>query len=649
MKKKLLVFLSLLLLVATIFARPVNALDIEYNEENIRDYDVEIYLNEDATMEVTEKIQVYAAGEEIKHGIYRDFPTQYSNKKVKFDVTEVLLDGDSENYSLEAIDRGVRIKIGNENENVSKGLHTYTISYETERQIAFEDDYDELYWNVIGSGWNFSIDHCHARVYLPEGAKVIEDKLKTYTGEYGSKEKTNHVYMYTAGNFIDYEIMDRLNKQEAFTISVCIEKGALIEPSMSQKIGWFLEDNAIALTLIILMLFLAIWQIVMWKKRGVDPKPNVIIPKYFPPEGMAPSDTKYVSTMGSMSKIMEATIINMAVKGYFKFEKADKKKIKIVKNLEKTDLSQLDENELKIYNSFNTEETLVYSSSLQSKIQKCTETISKNLKEKYNDKLFFKNTSLITISIVATIIFLVISTIVGVTINPFATYGFMEQFIVSIPLGFFTMFLISLVNTIKRGSSPALVVILLVIFTIPIIMAIGIFALSMIISLLEFSLNVWAIIIVFVDNYVFYKLIRRYSEEGLRKKEDIEGFKMFIKTAKDDDFKEKTPEMFDKYFPYAYVLGLENKWAKKFEDVLAEANYTPTWCSYDMFNAGTFNAMVFTNAFSSSFSSGMSSASTAPSSSGGSGGGGFSGGGGGGRRPEGAGKALNKNESSLFS
>ena len=74
-------------------------------------------------------------------------------------------------------------------------------------------------------------------------------------------------------------------------------------------------------------------------------------------------------------------------------------------------------------------------------------------------------------------------------------------------------------------------------------------------------LSSWAIGALILDNIVFYKLIRRYTEAGLRVKEDIEGFKMFINTAKDDDFEDKTPEMFDKYFPYAYVLGLENKWA----------------------------------------------------------------------------------------
>ena len=156
----------------------------------------------------------------------------------------------------------------------------------------------------------------------------------------------------------------------------------------------------------------------------------------------------------------------------------------------------------------------------------------------------------------------------------------------------------------------------------------------------EYAFQGFVLVEVCIQNYLFVKLIPKYSEDGMRIKEEIEGFEMFIKTVKDDDFADKTPEMFDKYFAYAYVLGLENAWASKFEDVLKQANYTPSWCSDYLFVSGMFDCSSFTSSFSSSISSGVSSASTAPSSSSSSGGGGFSGGGGGGRWPEVAGKIV---------
>ena len=124
---------------------------------------------------------------------------------------------------------------------------------------------------------------------------------------------------------------------------------------------------------------------------------------------------------------------------------------------------------------------------------------------------------------------------------------------------------------------------------------------------------------------------------------------MFIKTV-DDNVVEKTPEMFDKYFAYAYALGLENKWAKKFEIILDETSYTPLWCSERTFYRDKFNSRAFTADFSSAIMVGMRSADgisnifngsgngSDRSSGGSSGGSGFAGGGRGGRWPEVAGK-----------
>lgn len=131
---------------------------------------------------------------------------------------------------------------------------------------------------------------------------------------------------------------------------------------------------------------------------------------------------------------------------------------------------------------------------------------------------------------------------------------------------------------------------------------------------------------------------------------------MFINTTNDGNFKDKTPEMFDKYFAYAYVLNEENKWAGKFEDILKQMGYTPVWCStkiyHDRFDCKSFSA-GFSKLFSAAttgygsgrlyydrYSGGRSSGGGHSMGGGSSRGGGFSGGGRGGRWPEVAGKKI---------
>ena len=85
--------------------------------ERILNFTSHIVVHADASMTVTEDISVQAAGQEIKRGIIRDFPTTYRDRlgntvKVGFKVEEVLRDGRAEAYHTENAANGVKIYIG---------------------------------------------------------------------------------------------------------------------------------------------------------------------------------------------------------------------------------------------------------------------------------------------------------------------------------------------------------------------------------------------------------------------------------------------------------------------------------------------------------------------------------------------------------
>ena len=95
---------------------------------------------------------------------------------------------------------------------------------------------------------------------------------------------------------------------------------------------------------------------------------------------------------------------------------------------------------------------------------------------------------------------------------------------------------------------------------------------------------------------------------------------------------DRTPELFERFLPYALALDVEQEWSEQFADVLAAAakddDYRPGW--YHGHNLHSGNMAGFASNLGASLPGAISSASTAPGSSSGSSGGGFSGGGGGG-------------------
>ena len=119
---------------------------------------------------------------------------------------------------------------------------------------------------------------------------------------------------------------------------------------------------------------------------------------------------------------------------------------------------------------------------------------------------------------------------------------------------------------------------------------------------------------------------------GVRRLEQILGFEEFLKAVDSDRFRRMvtSPELFERFLPYAMALQVEKRWARAFENIYAEPPQ-PSW--YVGTGDGTsFRPTHFTSRLGTMSSRAESAMSSSPRSSGGSGfgGGGFSGGGGGG-------------------
>ena len=102
-------------------------------------------------------------------------------------------------------------------------------------------------------------------------------------------------------------------------------------------------------------------------------------------------------------------------------------------------------------------------------------------------------------------------------------------------------------------------------------------------------------IVLGIINVIFYQLLRAPTEMGQKLLDQIEGFRLYLSTAEEDRLKvlhppEKTPELFERYLPYALALDCENEWNAKFAAVLAAAAVAgataPAWYSGRHWDSG---------------------------------------------------------------
>src|SRR4051812_18703785 len=284
-------------------------------EERIERFVSDVAVQKNGDLIVTETIQVWAEGRQIKRGILRDFPTVYhradrSRVEVGFDVQSVMRDNLYEGFATERMANGVRVRIGSAGRTLNTGSHTYVIKYRTTRQIGFFKSYDELYWNATGTGWTFPIDVAEARITLPEDAPIIQSAI--YTGPQGARGKDAVVVEQRPGRIV-FRTTKRLPVATGLTVAAGWQKGVVAEPTNMQRIEAILHDDP-ALKVAAIGGGLVIgFYLIVWLLFGRDPRGGTIIPLFGPPEGMSAAGLRFVHEMAMDDRVFSAGIVGLGV------------------------------------------------------------------------------------------------------------------------------------------------------------------------------------------------------------------------------------------------------------------------------------------------------------------------------------------------
>jgi len=292
--------------------------------EKVADFHSTIRIGADGVLTVLERIVVEAEGRDIRRGILRDFPTDYRDRfgnrvDVPFEVLSVTRDGARENWSLERLSNGERIRIGRADALLTHGTHTYEITYRTARQVGHFSDHDELYWNVNGNGWSFPVDHISAEVLLPKSVPAAQLRAEAYTGpqgargrEYQSMIRDGAVGFTSTATFAPYSGM---------AIVVGFPKGIVHSPGFFRRAGWFFSQNkgaAAGLLGFALMLGFLYWR---WVLVGRDPAAGPKFPRYEPPKGMSAAAVRFIDRQGFDDRCFAAALLGLGSRGFVKIHK----------------------------------------------------------------------------------------------------------------------------------------------------------------------------------------------------------------------------------------------------------------------------------------------------------------------------------------
>lgn len=613
--------------------------------ERIRSFESEVVVAADGSLTVTETIHVTIAGEAIRHGIYRDFPTLYEgpwglSSGVGFEVIEVRLDGRPEPWWTERMDNGVRVWIGSADRYAPHGKHAYTLVYRTDRQISFLDGTDELAWNVTGNGWDFPIDRAEAVIVPPPGTRILE--TWAYTGDFGSTARDAQAGIEADGS-ARFVTTAPLGRYEGLTVAVTWPAGIVPRPTGTEQalaLAW--GNPGLVIGTLGLVATIAFF-LVAWHRVGRDPEKGTIIPLFEAPQGLSPVATGYVWHGGiggrfGRDEAFAAAIASLATKGIVAIDEIEDG---FALQRMKEPPADLPTGEAAVMRALfrgaqdRVELTGTYKPSVGNALSDLRSAVSgeyAGVYRRHNRGTWLVGVLLAAGSAVACLL-LGSGEEAAVVVIFFAIFG--------AAFGFFGWLALRMVwrqilDVLRGQVTKAVPALLLTVFA-AMFMSPALFAGRELLSFVPVPQAVLVVALA-VTCIVFLHLLEAPTHAGRALLDRIEGYRLYLSVAEADRMAwsarepRMTPALFERHLPYAMALGVADAWAERFAALAPEAaRAAPSWYRGSRSWRGPTG---LASTLSGGLGGKISSSATAPSSrSGGSSfssGGGSSGGGGGG-------------------
>jgi len=548
-------------------------------QERITNYDVVIDVQQDADFIITESISVISQGQKIRRGIFRDLP-RFKIAEAELDedfkipyqykILSITRNGNREPFTKENDKNAKQIRIGDPDYFLRRGEHNYVITYEVKNEVRYSNDFDEVYWNAIGTYWDFPIDRAKAVIRFPQSIAPLE--LNCYTGRFKSRESA--CQMSRDAQTFKIETLQPLNRREGLAVSIKFNKGIIDPPSQADKnMLWWFKNGALAvLTFSFLGLFGYYYR--AWNKVGRDPQKDPVFARYEPPIGYSPAAIHHINYRGFRgNKALIGSLLYLAVN----------KHIQMDSSKSETTLTYLGEGGKKI--SLSPEQTklmtVLFKNKTTMRLGKKTNmtftnaytAFRKDISKRFGKDYFRWNSGFTILGVILSVVAVVAAFTQFYGNN--SDYFFMT---LAALIGMNILFIFLMPAPTKKGQK----------------------------------------IKSEIEGFKLY--LEMAEKQQLNARKDVLS----------GQEPPMTKERYEAFLPYAIALDVEKPWSKYFEKVMPEEakNYNPSWGNVSGRNFGSVGGI--NRALESNLNSGVSRAMPQSSSSSGGSGGGFSGGGGGG-------------------
>jgi hypothetical protein len=196
---------------------------------------------------------------------------------------------------------------------VAPGLHTLDLTFITDRFVTAGASRADLTWDATGA-WNAPVAQTVILITPPPGAQ------RSLSGAGGAMQNSlGRIGSVKAVEDMDGGVTVRGDRQlaagERLVVHAAWTGGFVHVPTAGMRVDWFVRDwGGVVMGLLGLLLLAGYFQSA-WSTVGRDPPRTAIIPRFDPPAGMSPAAVRYVRRMSFDGTGFAANLLDLGARG----------------------------------------------------------------------------------------------------------------------------------------------------------------------------------------------------------------------------------------------------------------------------------------------------------------------------------------------
>ncbi len=558
-------------------------LPVEDDGYSITNYDIDIKVNEDRVLEITETLSVHFEYG-LSNGIYRYIPLEqtigYYNEKGKLTTKnykhkiydfEYLQDQSTSGTSLlDSFEQQgyMFYQMGDWGNTQEDCLYSFRYKYDIgDDRISNKDIF---YFNIVGTGWDTKIENLNFTITYPAASEDISSgsgqTLEFYIGRYGEM---------TADNAITSS-----NDQITFSVSSNVisgnvkglEYGEAVTIYQTFEQGYFNVPRSYTFDYILIALFVfAVGMIILFYFKNKKKYTIVDVVEFSSPDGLTPAEAGYILDRKLHGQDISALIVYWASKGYVKIEEKEKSLfIQKIKDLPQS----AKEHEKIFFAAVFTSDQPINVDELSKLSPRIGDRVSRSIKRKKNEYFNFKSSRYFRW--LAVFIFVIYAVeIIRIAIESHnGLVGFCK---ILIALVFLLALLIlpKIEQNKERYKKWKYITykIINIVFILASVIGLAVWCEAF----CDPFYTRFYFLLLPIILYLIYPGLEQYTKVGAEYLGRLRGLKTYIEVAEKDRLEmlvKEDPSAFYNILPYAYVLGVSDVYMEKFKDIPLPA---PQW------------------------------------------------------------------------